>query len=58
MRVVRSFSAELKEGLVRRMKAGELVRLVAAEMGVYPSSLYQRLEADRAMGPATSDRRE
>jgi len=57
MRVLRSFSAELKEELVGRVKAGESVRAVSAETGVLRSSLYQWLEADRALGPAGLNRR-
>ena len=57
MRVVRSFSAKLKEEVVGRVKAGESVRAVSAETGVLRSSLYQWLEADRAMGPVGLNRK-
>jgi len=57
MRVLRSFSAELKEELVRRAKAGESVRALSAETGVLRSSLYQWLEADRVMGSAGLNRK-
>ena len=57
MRVLRIFSAELKEELVRRAKAGESVRALSAETGVLRSSLYQWLEADRALGPAGLNRK-
>ena len=57
VRVLRTFSAELKEELVRRAKAGESVRALSAGTGVLRSSLYQWLEADRALGPAGLNRR-
>ena len=57
MRVLRTFSGELKEEVVRRVKAGESVRAVAAETGVLRASLYQWLAADRAMGPAGLNRK-
>ena len=57
MRVLRIFSAELKEELVRRAKAGESVRALSAETGVLRSSLYQWLEADRGLGPAGFNRK-
>ena len=57
VRVLRTFSAKLKEELVRRAKAGESVRALSAETGVLKSSLYQWLEAERALGPAGLDRR-
>ena len=57
VRVLRTFSAELKEELVRRAKAGESVRALSAATGVLRSSLYQWLEADRAMGPAGLNRK-
>lgn len=57
MRVLRTFSVELKEELVRRVKGGESVRALSAETGVLRSSLYQWLEADRVMGPAGLNRR-
>ena len=56
MRVLRTFSAKLKEDLVRRAMAGESVRSLSAETGVLKSSLYQWLEADRTLGPAGVDR--
>lgn len=57
MRVVRAFSAELKERLVGRAKGGESVQGLSAETGVLRSSLYQWLEADRTLGPAGLNRR-
>jgi len=57
VRVLRIFSAELKEELVGRAKAGESVRALSAETGVLKSSLYQWLEADRVMGPAGLNRK-
>jgi transposase len=57
VRVLRTFSAKLKEELVRRAKAGESVRSLSAETGVLKSSLYQWLEADRTLGPAGLDRK-
>jgi len=57
VRVLRIFSAELKEELVRRVKAGESVRAVSAETGVLKSSLYRWLDADRAMGTAGLNRK-
>lgn len=57
MRVLRRFSAVLKEELVRRIKDGESVGAVSSETGVLKSSLYQWLEADRAMGPAGLNRK-
>ena len=47
----------LKEELVGRAEAGESVRSLSAETGVLRSSLYQWLEADRAMGPAGLNRK-
>ena len=57
VRVLRIFSAELKEELVRRVKAGESVRAVSAETGVLKSSLYRWLDADCAMGTAGLNRK-
>jgi transposase-like protein len=57
MRRVRGFSTELKEGLVRRIEAGERVSDLAAETGVLRSSLYQWRAAYRAMGAAGLNRK-
>jgi len=57
VRVLRSFSAEVKEELVRRVKAGWSVRALSAETGVLKSSLYQWLEADRRLGLAGLNRK-
>ena len=57
MRVLRTFSASLKEDLVNRAKAGESVRALSAETGVLKSSLYQWLDADRTLGPAGLSRK-
>ena len=54
---MRVFSAELKEELVGRAKGGWSVRALCAETGVLRSSLYQWLEADRALGPAGLNRK-
>ena len=50
MRVVRAFSAELKERLVGRAKGGELVQGLSAETGVLRSSLVNGLRRIGRLG--------
>ena len=53
----RQLSTEEKEGLVRRMEAGERVGALARETGVLRKSLYQWRAAWRAMGVAGLNRK-
>jgi transposase len=57
MRSPRLLSTEEKEGLVRRMEAGERVGALARETGVLRKSLYQWRAAYRAMGVAGFNRK-
>jgi len=53
----RQLSTEEKEGLVRRMEAGERVAALAEETGALRKSLYQWRAAWRAMGVAGLNRK-
>src|SRR5580704_6260495 len=57
MRSPRLLSTEEKEGLVRRMEAGERVGALARETGILGKSLYQWRAAYRAMGVAGLNRK-
>jgi hypothetical protein len=53
----RYLSREEKEGLVRRLEAGERIAAMAAETGVLRKSLYEWRAAYRAMGAAGLNRK-
>jgi transposase len=57
MRTPRLLSREEKEGLIRRMEAGERIAALARETGVLRKSLYQWRAAYRAMGIAGLNRK-
>ena len=57
MRTPRLLSREEKEGLVRRMEAGERVGALARETGILRKSLYEWRAAWRAMGVAGLNRK-
>jgi transposase len=57
VRSPRLLSREEKEGLIRRMAAGERIAALATETGVLRKSLYQWRAAYRAMGIAGLNRK-
>ena len=57
MKTPRYLSREEKEGLVRRLEAGERIAALAAETGVLRKSLYEWRTAYRAMGAAGLNRK-
>jgi putative transposase len=57
LKTPRYLSREEKEGLVRRLEAGERLAALAAETGVLRKSLYEWRAAYRAMGAAGLNRK-
>jgi len=57
LKMPRYLSREEKEGLVRRLEAGERIAAMAAETGVLRKSLYEWRAAYRAMGAAGLNRK-